>query len=216
MRTKLVRVAKHITLVVVLMVLLVAPLAMAQTQTRLILWQPHTFGLIARAGDGVRLSQVTEALEIVGFVVDGSPITLGEPFTAGDEWLRSLRVRVRNISGQTISRTQMFFVLPESKRGKGGMLGVSLRYGDALSNNLQPVQSGKEFELSLSETNYGNLKERITEKGDPTIMNRLYITVTSVQFADGTSWGSGCVRATNPKDSCPASAAYQRYAPDPD
>lgn len=191
----------------VLFMLLVAPLAAAQTQTRLISWQPHTYGRITKAGEGVRLSPVAEAIEIVGFAVGGSPVTLGEPFAAGDEWVKSLRVRVRNISGQTISSAQMTFVLPGSRTGGRAVIGLTLRYGGARANNLQPVQPGGEFELSLAEADYEKLREQIAERREPEIINRLFITVTSVGFADGTRWGSGCVRATNPKNSCPAPAA---------
>ena len=207
MRVKFALTTKRLPHVGVLIMLLVTPLAMAQTQTRLISWQPHTYGRITKAGEGVRLSSVAEALEIVGFVVEGASVTLGEPFSAGDEWLKSLRVRVRNISGQTISSAQMTFVLPESRTGEGAMIGLTLRYGGTRSNNLQPIQSGEEFELSLAEADYERLRERIAERREPAIINRLFITVTSVRFADGTSWGSGCIRATNPKNSCTASAA---------
>ncbi|HEV2707881.1 MAG TPA: hypothetical protein VGV59_18320 [Pyrinomonadaceae bacterium] len=190
--------------------LLVAPLATAQTRTRVISWQPHTYGLITKGSEGVRVSSVAEAVEIAGFKVDGSAVTLGEPFAAGDEWLKGLRVRLRNISGQTISGAQMTFVLPESKRGEEAMIGLTLRYGRAVSNHPQPIQPGEEFELSLSGEDYERLKARIDERKDAAIINRLFITITGVRFADGTHWGSGCIRATDPKNSCPALASQQR------
>ena len=207
MKVRFALMTKRLPHVGVLLMLLVTPLTMAQTQTRLISWQPHTYGRITKAGEGVRLSSVAEAIEIVGFAVGGLPVTLGEPFAAGDEWLKSLRVRVRNISGQTISRTQMTFVLPESRTSEGAVIGLTLRYGGPQSNNLQPIQPGDEFELSLAEADYEKLREQIAERREPEIINRLFITVTSVGFADGTRWGSGCIRATNPKNSCPTPAA---------
>lgn len=201
MRVELNLTAKRFTRFSILFVLLVTPLAMAQTQTRVISWQPHTYGRITKAREGVRLSPVTEAVEIAGFTVEGMPVTLGEPFAASDEWLKSLRVRLRNISGQTISMAQMTFVLPGSRRGEEAMLGFTLRY------RLEPIQPGEEFELTLSGEDYEKLRARIAERKEAAIINRLFITVTSVRFADGTSWGSGCIRAIDPKNSCPASAA---------
>jgi hypothetical protein len=207
MRVELTLTAKRFTRLGVLSVLLATPLATAQTQTRVILWQPHTYGRITKAGEGVRLSPAAEAVEIAGFTVGGSPVTLGEPFAAGDEWLKSLRVRLRNISGQTISMAQMTFVLPESRRGEGAMIGFTLRYSAARSNSREPIRPGEEFELSLSGEDYEKLRARVAERKDAAIINRLFITVTSVRFADGTSWGSGCIRAVDPKNSCPVPTA---------
>src|SRR3954451_6076033 len=59
-----------------------------QTQTRIIEWQPHPFGLITRVGEGMKLSSVTEALEITGFSVEDKEVVLGEPFPASDDWLK--------------------------------------------------------------------------------------------------------------------------------
>jgi hypothetical protein len=206
MRVKLALTAKRMTRFGVL-VLLVASLAAAQTRTRVISWQPHTFGRLTKAGEGLSLSPVAEAVEIVGFAVGGSPVTLGEPFAAGDGWLEGLGVRLRNISGQTIGRVQMTFVLPESRRGEEAAIGFTLRYGGARSHIVKPIQPGEEFELSLAGEDYEKLQARIAERKEAAIINRVFITVTSVRFADGTTWGSGCIRATDPKNSCPASAA---------
>ena len=206
MRVNLAAMAKHLPLISVIFVLLGTLPANAQTQARLISWQPHTFGRITRAAEGVRLSPVAEALEIVGFTVEGEAITLGEPFAASNEWLKSLKVRVWNISGQTLSRAQMYFVLPESRTEEGRTISLILKYGSIAAETLRLIQPDEEFELSLMEEDYERLNERIAERRNPTIINRLFITLASVQFADGTSWASGCIRATNPKNSCPPSA----------
>ena len=206
MSVKLTARAGRVTRAGVLFVLLAAPLAAAQTPTRVMSWQPHTFGRLTKAGDGMTLSPVAEAVEIVGFKVGGSPVTLGEPFAAGDEWPKGLGVRLRNVSGQSISRAQMTFVLPESRRGEEALIGFTLRSGGAPSGNPKPIQPGEEFELSLAEGDYVNLRARIAERKDAAIINRVFITVTSVRFADGTIWGSGCLRATDPKNSCTAPA----------
>lgn len=190
----------------ILVVLLVSPLAAAQTRTRVITWQPHTFGRLTKAGDGLSLSPVAEAVEIVGFRVGVSPVTLGEPFEAGDDWLKGLRVRLRNVSGQTISGAQMTFVLPESRGGGEALIGFTLRYGVPW-HKLEPVGHGEEFELSLTGEDYEKLGARIAERKGAAVTGKVFITVISVRFADGTIWGSGCVRATEPKNSCPSPAA---------
>ena len=141
MRVNFAAMAKHLPLISVIFMLLGMSPATAQTQTRLISWQPHTFGRITRAADGARLSPVAEALEIVGFTVEGEAITLGEPFAAGNEWLKSLRVRVRNISGQTLNRAQMYFVLPESRTEEGRTISLTLKYGNIGAERLRPRSS---------------------------------------------------------------------------
>jgi hypothetical protein len=207
MRVKLVSAAKSLPQVGIFWMLLFAPLAAGQTQKRIISWQPHTFGRITAVGEGVRLSSVAAALEIVDFTVEGESVSLGEPFAAGDEWLKSLRVRVRNISGQPITRAQMNFVLPESRADGGRLLGVILQYGSVPAERPKPIPPGEEFELSMREWTYSDLKQKLAERQDSKILNRLFITVTSAHFADGTSWASGCVGATKPKNACPAPAA---------
>jgi len=42
-------------------------------------------------------------LELVGLEVAGMPVVLGQPFAAGDDWLKETTLRVRNISGKPIA-----------------------------------------------------------------------------------------------------------------
>jgi len=205
MKTNLSKAAKLLIPTISLLCMAFFP-ASAQTQTRVIEWQPHPFGLITRVGEGMKLSSVIEALEITGFNVEGKGVTLGEPFLAGDEWLKTLKVGVRNISGQTLSWSQMNLYLPGSQEnGRGGIM-VRLQYGSVPSENPKPIEPGEEYELSMREWEFEKVSAKVKESQNPSILNRLYITVVSAHFADGTSWASGCIKATDRRNSCPLSA----------
>src|SRR5690349_5120107 len=54
-------------------------------------------------------------VEVMGFSLAGLPISPSQPFPADDDWLTKLRVKVKNISGISISHLRMTFALPEAK-----------------------------------------------------------------------------------------------------
>jgi hypothetical protein len=197
MRANLALIVKRLSRIIPLLLLGMIPAA-AQTQTRSIEWQPHPFYSKDDAG-----RPISNVLEIVEFKVEDKVITLGEPFAASDEWLKNLKVRVRNISGKTITRAQMNFVLPESKTETERMLPIWLAYGNIPSDNPKPIKPGEEFEFAINEWSYHDFAGRIAARKNPAIINKLWITVATTHFADGTIWGSGCIKATNPKDACP-------------
>ena len=70
-------------------------------------------------------------VEVIGFSLSGVPITPDQPFQADDQWLTKLRVKVKNISGASISHLTMTFALPEAKYVEDGRrytMGFSLDY----------------------------------------------------------------------------------------
>lgn len=101
----------------------------------------------------MKLSSVVEAAEIVSFSVEGKVIILGEPFLAGNDWLRTLKVRMRNVSGRTITLSQMDFYLPESRKEGKGAISFRLVYGSVPSENPKLIEPGQDFELSMTELN---------------------------------------------------------------
>jgi hypothetical protein len=71
------------------------------------------------------------AVEIIEIKVAGVPVTLGKPFTAGEDWLRDLTVRVRNVSAKPIIWASMNFGVPETKSVRGGrtsFMGFAVEY----------------------------------------------------------------------------------------
>src|SRR5215210_5154637 len=66
-----------------------------------------------------RDAPLTVALQIVEIKAGGNPVTLGQTFAADEDWLRSLSVRIKNVSGKTINVLPISFGLSELDTGKG-------------------------------------------------------------------------------------------------
>src|SRR5689334_10112633 len=75
------------------------------------------------------------ALEMLEIQVEGKTIKLGQPFSAGADWLSTFAVKVKNISNKNISSIRLHFGLPEAK-SNGSISGFSLEYGKDLSTGI--------------------------------------------------------------------------------
>jgi hypothetical protein len=140
-----------------------------------------------------------DALEITDITVGGKSITIGKFFAADDEWLKSLKVRVKNVSSQTISAVQIDLFLPEIMPG-GPM--VTLCYGCGGVARGQSIMPGEEVEARL--VFYSWLEEKIKAKSSLSQITRAQIHDTFVILPDGRKWFSGCVRTASLKNACPA------------
>jgi hypothetical protein len=132
-------------------------------------------------------------VEVIGFSLAGVPITPGQPFRADDDWLTTLRVKVKNISGAPISHLRMSFALPEAKfveDGRRYSMGFSLDYkAGARANNESPemkvIQPGDEVELVCLIP----LSEQIANKTGVTGITVLqYGGEVTAFFVDGGTW----------------------------
>ena len=186
--------AKLITLLVVLAFPFAAA---AQGQERFIEWGwlgPGAPRAAIRQPDGTFIPSKDVALDIVGILVDGKPVTLRQPFVAGDEWMRDLKVRVKNISGKPIIRATLGFSLPETKdRYANGVLAIDFRYGTAASGRAgeeepKMVMPGEEFELTRTRQLYEIHQKFIVEQSGLTRISRLTIATASARFDDETIW----------------------------
>lgn len=66
---------------------------------------------------GESVSTDERALELVEIKVEGKIVKLGEPFAAKSDWLKTLTVKMRNVSAKPISRIMITLVFPETKKG---------------------------------------------------------------------------------------------------
>jgi hypothetical protein len=196
-------------LVPAIVVALVGALSVhSQDKKRVITWPPYSVGKVERTGPGSQLSPVVDAVEIVSMEAAGHPIKVGQPFSADDDWLGSLTVRLKNISGQPISGAQISFSLPETQAPDQGTLMTTLRYGPS-SSSRQPnephklVAPNEEFELKLTDAEYEQARNRILQRGLSTGVIKLWISLTMVTFEDGTHWSSGCLKSSDPSNACP-------------
>src|SRR5688572_30606009 len=71
----------------------------AQTQQKVLLWPDHPTGSHnERARAPHQVFKQLDIIEIQSINLGGKTITIGEPFSADEDWLRDLTFRVKNIS----------------------------------------------------------------------------------------------------------------------
>lgn len=177
-----------------------------QAKVRIVEWPIYPLGRINSSAEGNKRSPVTEALEIVDIKVESHSITIGQPFAAAEDWLKTLTFRVKNISGQPIIGVRMGFSLPETRIEKKG-LGFSLEYGKGLSTGIpsdeqKVIGANEEFVLRFNDAQYQRHRAFVSERSVLPSFSRVWIGVTSVKFEDGSFWASGCLRGSNPSNSC--------------
>ncbi len=171
----------------------------SQSKNRIVQWSdpPISDRNTRSSGDTQILAQI-EALEINDITVGGKSITIGQFFAADDEWLKSLTVRVKNVSSQSISRAQLNLFLPEIM--PGGPL-VTLCYGCGDVGKGQSIKPGDEVEMKL--VFYSWLTDQINSKSRLSMITTAEIHDIIVTLPDGRKWLSGCVRTAISKNACP-------------
>jgi hypothetical protein len=136
-------------------------------------------------------------VEVIGFSLASEPITPGQPFQADDDWLTKLRVKVKNISGASISHLRMSFALPEAQfvqDGRRFSMGFSLDHkAGARANNESPemkvIAPGDEVELVYLVFPSLPLSQEIANKTGVTSITLLqYGGNVTAFFVDGSTW----------------------------
>ena len=194
---------------VIAFALLAALSVHAQEKKRVIIWPPYLVATIQGTGPGTQFSSVADAVEIVSIEAGGHPIKVGQSFGADDDWLGTLTVRLKNISGQAIAVAQISFTLPETEAPDQGALRTTLRYGTG-SSSKQPdvphklIAPDEVFELKLTGAAYEQEKSTILQRGLSTGVIKLWIGTTMVRFEDGKYWSRGCLKTSDPANACPA------------
>jgi hypothetical protein len=117
--------------------------------------------LVERA---TRLLAVPEPLEIVEVVVGGRAVSIGQPFEADEDWLKSLTIKARNISQLPV--TYVEFRLEIMPSGPGERIPLLLKYGSLpvgspaaaeAAVRAAEVKPGEFFQLSLGERLYDHV-----------------------------------------------------------
>ena len=198
------RLARYISLA---MLLMVAALPVA-SQSKFIVWPKEPGHRIRPAGTPGGQANVLaqfESFEIEEILVEGKPITIGQPFNASDDWLNDITIRVKNISQQKFATIQVTLVLPEIKFGPD----IPVCYGCAADQHGKFFNPGDEVELKTlrSDKFYNWVKTTVAEKTPLSTITTAQIRETLVILADGSSWWSECVRAANQLNACRRSGA---------
>ncbi|MFL6374776.1 MAG: hypothetical protein ACJ73D_08935 [Pyrinomonadaceae bacterium] len=137
-----------------------------------------------------------KGVEIEGMQVEGRAAFLGTPFPATDGWLRTFKVKLRNVSGKRVSAIRMTFALPDAKYGEA-MSSFGFEYGRGLSSTPSsradtfPVtffEPDAETELGLDQAQYEHIVNAIGGRTGVTDYKTVLVGVTTVLFEDGTVW----------------------------
>ncbi|MCA1567838.1 MAG: hypothetical protein LC803_19765 [Acidobacteria bacterium] len=181
-----------------ILIIIVNPLlCLGQERERVIIWQWQSVTLppcpIIRNRDGKTTPTNLMALEVVNILVKKKSVALGQPFVADDDWMRNLKVRVRNISRQPIVHVWLHFSLPEAKNGEI-ITGFSLDYGKrvgavVIEGEHKLALPGEEFELTRSEAEYERDSRWIAQWSGVTSISRVWFGQAVVGFEDKTVWG---------------------------
>ena len=192
--------------VFVTMLLMVASLPVAAQ--KFIVW-PKELGRYLRpagtpGGQPNALPQF-DAFQIEEILVEGKPITIGQPFTASDDWLNDIAIRIKNVSQQTFGTIQITLVLPEIQSGPN----IPVCYGCAADQRGKAFGPGDEVELKTlrSEKFYSWVKTSIAEKTPLSKITTAQILLTLAKLPDGSSLLSECVKTANPLNACRRPAA---------
>jgi hypothetical protein len=173
-----------------------------QTRERVVDWDLRGLpGNHIKGEDTGLVPSEIEALELLGITIEGQSITLGQPFTAGENWLRTLTVRVKNISGKPIKSIRFSFRLPEAKY-KEGTMGLTLEYGKELSTGgsygeQKLIMPNEEIDLVRDAQHSDSVQKWLAEKSGVRDLSKALIGTTTVVFEDGMVWTGQKLRITN-------------------
>jgi hypothetical protein len=177
-----------------------------QNTEKLVEWTSRPIGSNnEHAAAGTQLFRQLDNIEIEEVSAEGKPIAIGQGFTASDDWLRSLAVRVKNVSGQPLLAIQVTLILPEMDHSSPDIVYC---YGCAPAERAKGVSPGEVVELKmLGGGFYDWVKTRAADKGGISHISKAQIRDMRVTLADGTHWLSGCVKTADAKNACPRSPA---------
>src|ERR1044072_7842093 len=126
-------------------------------------------------------------------VVGGRAVRFNGPFNAGHDWLKGLKVKLRNRSGKNIIFADALLNIP--KMGTMELpLGIPVRYGlppvldtPPVAN---PVPHGEVFELSLYDDTYDTSMAFLSEHQVTDVVG-VEMSPQFIVYDDDTAWGDG-------------------------
>lgn len=181
-----------------LIILVVLVSQFAYSQQRMVHWPEHPIKPGNTKSNEAEVLEQIDMVEITGVTAGGKSIMLGQPFEADDEWLKTLSVRIKNVSQVSISKVQMNFFLPQLM--PGGPL-VALCYGCGNVGNGDTIDPDEEVELKLLYYNW--LLDYIKSKSSLAKITRAEVWHMRITLLDGRQFISGCIRTTDQKTACP-------------
>jgi hypothetical protein len=148
-------------------------------------------------------------VKIIGIETSKHQITMKEVFLDDDDWMKGLRIRVKNESDKIITHVGIgiHFDRPPNQSEQAGAF-WELWYGvspfhykpqeDIPPPIVRVIQPGETELIPFSEREYDALKAFLAELKFPSSVEKIHVSVYTIGFADGTAW-SGQLYRRDPK-----------------
>lgn len=166
----------------------------AQTQERVINLPAQTLnGAFTTGGCGLMVPTQVKGIEVIEIKAGDKPVVFGQSFTANEDWLKTLSIKIRNVSDKTINLVDMSFNLPEASTKEMGF-GFVIGNGDVASfdknRSRKIILPGEEAVLTRSDVQYDRDSKGIAQRTGKSDFHQIITGVTTVRFADGELWTS--------------------------
>ena len=130
------------------------------------------------------------ALRLTSIKVAGQTITPERAFTAGEDWLRTLSLRIENTSTKPITSVRVSLNFPEAKH-RSGTVAMSLHYGkeewaSSATVDQKPLMPGEATELTFTDASYERGRAFVVKLSGVSELRYLRLGTAVVMFADGT------------------------------
>lgn len=142
-----------------------------------------------------RITLPDEPVDELELEVGGRPVKLNSIFTGRRNWLKGLKVKVRNVSDRPIVFAEVRLTVPKS----GTMelpFGIVLRYGvlpplEPVPNpKHKPVPPGEVFKLTLPDHSFTGVMSYLAEHGVTQVID-VTMTKLMVIYDDDSGWDGG-------------------------
>ncbi len=145
-------------------------------------------------------------LEVIQAKVGENVIEWGEQFDGDNsEWLKQLKITIKNTSDKTITWASIFLWFPETRQS-GPIMVAQLFIGqlsDMITKNPPlDLKPGKELEVSV-EPNFTSIKKLIESRSRLDQVNEVDIELQEVMFDDGTLYSADAIWKLNPETNSP-------------
>lgn len=148
-----------------------------------------------------------EPIAISGIKVKGNSVWFRQKFSAEDDWLQGLTIKIKNRSGKAIVFAEIMLRFPPSGSSPQELPSrYSLTYGQFPQPFSEPttpsqqltLQPGDKVDLVL--TDYDRLREFLNQTGKAASIKEIEISIGDVIFSDGLMWSSGHILRRDPSD----------------
>ena len=149
-----------------------------------------------------------EPIKIEGMFRGDKPVEVDEKFSSDLDWLRGLRLRIKNNSGKSITHLSVGLDFPETT-ATGNIMLFPLKYGPHPASSRPPSEKVRAevpilpdgtFEIVLDNIEFGALKKFVESRHPLDSLKRVNIRISGIYFSDGTAWNGSWLKQ-DPSDS---------------